>query len=89
MRPPMPNKEELLNETSTEKTQAPNEPLRISQIGFKYAYCQIKLPEETSKSCNFGLTGGNMNGYHRLKKGLYCLSDIPTIFQNVKQNIES
>ena len=32
MRPPFPNMEEILNQTSTEITQAPNDPLWISKI---------------------------------------------------------
>ena len=41
----------------------------------------MKLSEETSRQCVFALTGGNISGYYRFKKGFYGLADIPTIFQ--------
>ena len=53
--------EEFLNQISTEITQAPNEPLCISKIDLEDAYGQKILSEETSKHCNFAITGGNMN----------------------------
>ena len=48
----MPNMEELLNQTSTGITRAPDEPLWISKTDFEYALGQLKLSEETSKHCN-------------------------------------
>ena len=73
--------EELLSHTSTEITRAPNEPLWISKIDLAFAYGQLKLSEKTSKHYSFAITGGNMNGFYRFKKGCYGLSDIPTILQ--------
>ena len=73
--------EDLLNQVSTELTQAPNELLWISKIDLEFAYCQSKLSDEISKLCSFAITGENINGYYRFKKGSYGLSDIPTKFQ--------
>ena len=80
MRPRMTNKEKLLNQISSEITQAPNEPLCISKTDLEYAYGQLKLSKGTSKHCNFAITGGNNNGEHRFKRVFYGLSDTPTIF---------
>ena len=41
----------------------------------------MKLSKETSRQCVFALTGGNLSGYYRFKKGLFGLADIPTISQ--------
>ena len=60
-----------------------NEPkeLQISKIDLDYAYGQTKLSDETSRQCVFVINGDNFNGYHRFKKELYGLADIPKIFQ--------
>ena len=81
MRPHMPNMEELLNQISVEITRDRKAQLFISKIDLDYAYGQMKLSEETSRQCVFGLTGGNFSGYYRFRKGFYGLADIPTIFQ--------
>ena len=77
----MPNMEELLNQKSTENVNEQNKPLWMSKINLEYAYDQLKLYKQTSRQCNFAITGGNMNGYYRSKKGFYGLSDMLTIFQ--------
>ena len=59
--------EKILFQISTEITLAPNEPLWNSKIDLEYACGQLKLSEETSEHCNFAVTGGNKNGYSRLK----------------------
>ena len=41
----------------------------------------MKLAPETSKHCNFAMTGEKINGYYRFLKGFYGPADIPTIFQ--------
>ena len=41
----------------------------------------MKLAPETSKHCNFAITGEKINGYYRFLKGFYGPADIPTIFQ--------
>ena len=81
MRSYMPNMVELLNQICTETTRAPSESLWISELDFEYADGQFKLSEETSKHCNFAITGRNTSGYYRFKKGLHGLSDIPTKIQ--------
>ena len=59
----MPNMEALLNQISTEITRPSKEPLWISKTDLDYSYGQLKLSDETSKHCNFAITGGNLNGY--------------------------
>ena len=80
-RPHMPNMEELLNQISGELFMNDHDPIWISVFDLHYAYGQMKLVPETSKHCNFAMTGGTINGYHRFLKGLYGPADIPTIFQ--------
>ena len=41
----------------------------------------MKLAPETSKHCNFAMTGEKINGYYRFLNGFYGPADIPTIFQ--------
>ena len=73
--------DELLNQVSAELSKNYHEPIWISVIDLDYTYRQIKLAPETSKHCNFAVTGEKMNGYYRLLKGFYGPADIPTIFQ--------
>ena len=82
MRPHIPNIEELLNQISVEVTRDRTMQLFISKIDLDYAYCQMKLSEETSRQCEcvFALTGGKFSGYYRFKKN-YRLANIPTIIQ--------
>ena len=79
--PYMPNMEELLNQTSAELSKNDHDPIWISVIDFDYAYGQMKLAPETSKHCNFAITGKKINGNNRFPKGFYGPADIPTIFQ--------
>ena len=53
----------------------------MSVIDLDYAYGQMRLSPETSKHCNFTITGEKINGYYRFLKGFYGPADIPTIFQ--------
>ena len=78
--PHMPNMEELLNQISTELSKNDRDPLWISVVDLDYAYGQMKLAPETSKHCNFAMTGEKINGYYRFLKGFYGPADIPTIF---------
>ena len=80
-RPHMPNMEQLLNQISTELSRNDHDSIWISVIDLDYAYGQMKLAPETSKHCNFAVTGENMNGYYRFLKCFYGPVDIPTIFQ--------
>ena len=80
-RPHMPNMEELLNQISTELSKNDPDPIWISVVDLDYAYGQMKLAPETSKHCNFAMTGEKINGYYRFLKGFYSRADIPTIFQ--------
>ena len=80
-RPHMPNMEELLNQISAELSGNNHDPIWISVIDLDYANGEMKLAPETSKHCNFAVTGENMNGYYRFLKGFYGPADIPTIFQ--------
>ena len=72
---------ELLNQMSTELSRKDHDPTWISVIDLDYAYGQMKLAPETSKHCNFAVTGENMNGYYRFLKSFYGPADIPTTFQ--------
>ena len=78
-RPHMPNMEELLNKISAELSRNDHDPNWISVVDLDYGYGQTKLAPETSKHCNFAMTGENINGYYRFLKGFYCPADIPTI----------
>ena len=80
-RPHMPNMDELLNQISAELSKNDTDPIWISVIDLDYAYSQMKLAPETSKHCNFAITGEKINGYYRFRKGFYGPADIPTIFQ--------
>ena len=80
-RPHMPNMEELLNQISAELSKNDHDPIWISVIDLDYAYGQMKLAPETSRHCNFAMTGETINGYYRFLKGFYGPADIPTIFQ--------
>ena len=75
----MPNMEELLNQISAELSK--NDPIWITVVDLDYAYGQMKLAPETSKHCNFAMTGEKINGYYRFLKGFCVPADIPTIFQ--------
>ena len=77
----MPNMEKLLNQISVGITRDRTVQLFLSKIDLEYAYRQMKLSEETSRQCVFAITGGNLSGYYRFKKGFYGQADIPTIFQ--------
>ena len=73
--------EGFLNQISTELSRNDHDPTWTSVIDLHYAYGQMKLAPETSKHCNFTVTGENMNGFYRFLKGFYRPADIPTIFQ--------
>ena len=79
-RPNMPNMEELLNQISAELSKNDYDPIWISVIDLDYAYGQMKLAPETSRHCNFAITGEKINGYYQFLKGFYGPADIPTIF---------
>ena len=76
----MPNKEEFLNQISAELSKNDRDPIWISVVDLNYAYGQMKLDPETSKHCNFAMTGEKINGYYRFLKGFYGPADIATIF---------
>ena len=80
-RPHMPNMDELLNQISAELSKNDTDPIWISVIDLDYAYGQMKLAPETSKHCNFAITGEKINRYYHFRKGFYGPADIPTIFQ--------
>ena len=80
-KPHMPNMDELINQISSELSTNELNPIWISVIDLDYAYGQMRLAPETSKHCNFAITGEKMNGYYRLLKGFYGPADIPTLFQ--------
>ena len=77
----MPNMEELLNQISAELSKNDHDPIWISVKDLDYAYGQKKLAPETSKHCNFAITGEKMNGHYRILEGFYGPADIPTISQ--------
>ena len=67
-RPHMPNMDELLNQISAELSKNDTDPIWISVIDLDYAYGQLKLAPDTSKHCNFAITGEKINGYYRFRK---------------------
>ena len=85
-RPHMPNMDELINQISSELSKNESDPIWISVIDLDYAYGQMRLAPETSKHCNFAITGEKINGYYRFLKGFYGPADIPTIFQKNRPN---
>ena len=82
----MPNMDELINQISSELSKNESDPIWIPVIDLDYAYGQMRLAPETSKHCNFAITGEKINGYYRFLKGFYGPADIPTIFQEKKPN---
>ena len=66
----MPNREELLNQISAELSRNEHDSVWISVIHLDQACGQMKLTQETSKHCNFAVTGEIMNGYYRFLKNL-------------------
>ena len=80
-RPHMPNMDELLNQISSELSNNERDPIWISVKGLDYAYGQMRLSPETSKHCNFAITGEKINGYYRFLNGFNGPVDIPTIVQ--------
>ena len=77
----MPNMDELINQISSELSKNEIDPIWISVIDLDYAYGQMKWVPETTKHCNFAITGEKLNGYYRFLKGFYGPAGIPTIFQ--------
>ena len=77
----MPNMDELINKISSELSRNELDQIWISVIDLDYASGQMRLAPETSKHCNFAITGEKINGYYRFLKGFYGPADIPTIFQ--------
>ena len=77
----MPNMDELLNQISAELSKNDTDPIWISVVDLDYAYGQMKLAPETSKHCNFAITGEKITEYYRFRIGFYGPADIPTIFQ--------
>ena len=76
----MPIMEELISKISAEITRNNGE-IWMSKIDLDYAYGQAKLTVEATKHCVFSIIGGDFTGHYRFKKGIYGLSDIPTVFQ--------
>ena len=73
--------DDLLNQISAELSKNELDPIWISVIDLDYAYGQMRLSPETSKHCNFSITGEKINGCYQFLKGFYGPADIPTIFQ--------
>ena len=78
-RPHLPNMDEFSNQISATLSKKDLYLIWISLID--YAYGQMKLAPETSKHCNFAISGEKINGYYRFLKGFCGPADIPTIFQ--------
>ena len=76
----MPKMKELISKTSAKITKRSGE-IWMSKLDLDYAYGQAKLSVEASRHCVFSIIDGEFTGHYWLKKGLYGLSDIPTVFQ--------
>ena len=57
----LPNMEKWLNHISVELSRNDHDPIWTSVIDLDYAHGQMRLAPETSKHCNFAVTGENMN----------------------------
>ena len=77
----MPNMEKLISRRSRKISEEKEGEIHITKLDFDYAYGQLRLDEQRRKLCIFTVTGGEFTGYYRFLKGLYGLTDIPTIFQ--------
>ena len=68
----MPKMDEILSQISSETDLSKNDsdPIWISVIDFDYAHKQIQLAPETSKHCNFAITGETITRYYRFLKRL-------------------
>ena len=53
----------------------------FSTLDLKYAYCQLQLPKDTTRHCNFKIICGDSTGNYRFKNGFYGLTDKPAEFQ--------
>ena len=60
-RPLMPNMEDLVKQIYAELSKNDHDPIWISVINLNYAYGQMNLASETSKHCNFAMTGEKIN----------------------------
>ena len=58
----MPNMDKLLSKISADLSKNNLNPIWILVIDLDYAYGQMKLAQETSKHCNFAITGEKING---------------------------
>ena len=80
-----PNKikmDEIFNQILSELSKKNElDQIWISVIDLDYTYGRMTLAPETSKKCNFAITGEKLNGYYRFLKGFYGPADMPTIFQ--------
>ena len=76
----MTNMEELNSKISAKITESNGE-IWMLKVDLDYSHGQAKQSKEASKHCVFSIIGDNFTGHCRFKKGLYGLSDIPTVFQ--------
>ena len=78
----MANIEMLIDTISQHLTDTQNgQQAYFTTIDLKYAYCQLKLHQDTAKHCNFNIICGQSTGTYRFKTGFYGLTDMPAEFQ--------
>ena len=77
----MPNTDEILNQNYSKLSKNDLDPIWKSVIDLDYANIQMKFAPETSKHCNFAITGDKTNRNYRFLKGFHGQADIPTILQ--------
>ena len=61
-RPHMSNLDEILDQNSAKLSRKDTDPIWIPVIDLDYAYGKMKLAPETSKYCNFAITGEKNKG---------------------------
>ena len=79
----MRNMDEFISKISTKNTENDGE-IGMPKINLDSAYGQAYLSKEASKHCVFSISGGELTGHCRFKKGFYGLSDNPIV---VRQSI--
>ena len=86
----MPNMEELISRISKKIADGPVDETCISNFDLDYAYGQLQFSNRAMDLYIFAVTGGNFTGYYCFLKSFYGLADIPTIFQEKKdQTLEN
>ena len=80
-KPNFQNMDELLKQISSNLLKNDTDRILMSGCDIDYAYGQLKVAHETSKQCNFKITGEQNKRYYCFRKKLNGPADMPTLFQ--------